>query len=97
MHRRNDWATAGRNLVVKSTGSQVPPLLVAARAGSIESVEWFLGDSPHRHYIEFAKSDTAESDPRLKHLTSAPGGFERAVSKWLGNQSGFLFPMILLV
>jgi hypothetical protein len=76
-------------LVVKSTGSQIPPLLTAARGGSIESVEWFLSDAPHRQYVEFGKSDTAGIDPRLKHLISAPGGFERAVSKWLGNQSEF--------
>ncbi|KAH6682113.1 hypothetical protein F5X68DRAFT_233828 [Plectosphaerella plurivora] len=85
--KRKDWANAGRNLVVKSTGSQVPPLLTAARGGSIESVEWFLSDAPHRQYVEFGKSDAAGIDPRLKHLLSAPGGFERAVTKWLGNQN----------
>ncbi|KZL67095.1 ankyrin repeat protein [Colletotrichum tofieldiae] len=85
--KRKDWATAGRNMVVRSTGVKTPPLLHAASAGNIESVEWFLGDAPHRHYVEFGKSKTARDDPRLKHLSQAPGGFDRAISKWLGIQN----------
>ncbi|GKT40101.1 uncharacterized protein ColSpa_00282 [Colletotrichum spaethianum] len=85
--KRKDWATAGRNTVVRSTGVKTPPLLHAAYAGNIESVEWFLGDAPHRHYLEFGKSKTARDDPRLKHLSQAPGGFDRAISKWLGIQN----------
>ncbi|WQF84947.1 Putative ankyrin repeat-containing domain superfamily [Colletotrichum destructivum] len=82
--KRKDWATAGRNVVVRSTGVKTPPLLHAASAGNIESVEWFLGDAPHRHYVEFGKSRAGRDDGRLKRLSQAPGGFDRAVSKWLG-------------
>lgn len=85
--KRADWAKAGRNLVVKPTGSKVPPLLTAALKGSLESVEWFLGDAPLRHYREFGASKVAKEDPRLKHLTESPGGFDRAITKWLGIQS----------
>ncbi|KAK2065301.1 ankyrin [Colletotrichum caudatum] len=85
--KRKDWATAGRNTVARSTGVKTPPLLHAAAAGNIESVEWFLGDAPHRHYVEFGKSKTAHEDPRLKHISQAPGGFVRAISKWLGIQN----------
>ncbi|KAK2004117.1 ankyrin [Colletotrichum falcatum] len=85
--KRKDWATAGRNTVVRSTGVKTPPLLHAASAGNIESVEWFLGDAPHRHYVEFGKSKTAHEDPRLKHISQAPGGFDRAISRWLGLQN----------
>ncbi|OHE91823.1 hypothetical protein CORC01_12897 [Colletotrichum orchidophilum] len=85
--KRKDWATAGRNMVVRSTGVKTPPLLLAAMAGNIESVEWFLGDAPHRHYVDFGKSKAAREDPRLKHLSQAPGGFDRAISKWLGIQN----------
>lgn len=85
--KRKDWATAGRNLVVKSSGLKTPPLLHASLAGSIEAVEWFLGDAPHRLYAEFGKSETASNDPRLKHLSQTPDRFNRAVSTWLGIQS----------
>ncbi|KAF3344776.1 hypothetical protein VD0002_g1466 [Verticillium dahliae] len=85
--KRKDWATAGRNLVVRQTGLKTPPLLHAALGGSIESVEWFLSDAPLRCYVEFGQSKTASEDPRLKHLSNAPGGFDRAVGKWLGIQN----------
>lgn len=74
-------------MVVRSTGSQMPPLLYAALQGSIESVEFFLGDAPHRQYSEFGKSKAAREDSRLKHLKDSPGGFDRAISKWLGTDS----------
>ncbi|KAI3549731.1 hypothetical protein CABS01_12565 [Colletotrichum abscissum] len=85
--KRKDWATAGRNMVVRSTGVRTPPLLHAAMAGNIDAVEWFLGDAPHRHYVDFGKSKAAREDSRLKHLSQAPGGFDRAISKWLGIQN----------
>ncbi|KAM0330029.1 hypothetical protein ACHAQA_004199 [Verticillium albo-atrum] len=85
--KRKDWATAGRNLVVRPTGIQIPPLLYAAIAGNIESIEWFLSDAPLRCYVEFGQSKVASEDPRLKHLSQVPGGFDRAVAKWLGIQN----------
>ncbi|KAL7628273.1 hypothetical protein AAE478_002472 [Parahypoxylon ruwenzoriense] len=85
--KRADWANAGRNLVVKPTGSNIPPLLTAATQGSLESVEWFISDAPMRHYLEFGKSKVAKEDSRLKHLNQAPGGFDRAIAKWLGVQN----------
>lgn len=88
---RSDWANAGRNLVVKATGSKVPPLLTAALSGSLQSVEWFISDTPMRQYLEFGNSKTAKDDPRLKHLSQSPGGFDRAILKWLGIQSEFIY------
>jgi ankyrin repeat protein len=88
--KRKDWANAGRNLVVKTTGTKIPPLLHAAAAGSIESVEWFMGDTPHRFYLEFGRSKAAQADTRLKHLNQASGGFDRAVSRWLGIQNEYV-------
>lgn len=84
---RKDWATAGRNMVVRTSGQKTPPLLHAALAGNLESVEFFLGDAPHRLYSEFGKSKAAREDSRLKHLKESPGGFDRAISKWLGADS----------
>ncbi|KAI0450417.1 ankyrin repeat protein [Xylaria acuta] len=94
--KRADWAKAGRNLVVKSTGSKVPPLLIAAQRGSLDSVEWFLGDAPMRHYREFGTSKVAREDPRLKHLNESPGGFDRAMTKWLGIQNDFVIHCAVL-
>lgn len=88
--KRSDWANAGRNVIVKATGSRVPPLLTAAIQGSLASVEWFLSDTPMRQYLEFGKSRVAKEDPRLKHLSRSPGGFDRAITKWLGLQSKFI-------
>ncbi|KAK3906939.1 hypothetical protein C8A05DRAFT_40270 [Staphylotrichum tortipilum] len=84
--KRNDWATAGRNIVRKESGSETSPLLVGALAGRIESVEWFLSDTPSRQYLAFAKSKAARDDDRLKHLAQSPGGFDGAISKWLSDQ-----------
>ncbi|KAJ2988752.1 hypothetical protein NUW58_g3814 [Xylaria curta] len=94
--KRADWATAGRNLVVKPTGSKVPPLLTAALKGSLDSVEWFLGDAPMRHYREFGASKVAREDPRLKHLNESPGGFDRAITKWLGIQNDYVIHCAVL-
>ncbi|KAI1415647.1 ankyrin [Hypoxylon sp. FL1857] len=88
--KRADWAKAGRNLVVKESASKFPPLLEAAFVGSLESTEWFISGAPLRNYLEFGKSTIAKEDERLKHLTEAPGGFDRAISKWLGIQNDFV-------
>ncbi|KAI0199190.1 ankyrin repeat protein [Astrocystis sublimbata] len=94
--KRADWANAGRNLVVKATGSQVPPLLTAALEGSLDSVEWFMGDAPMRHYQDFGKSKVAKEDQRLKHLNESAGGFNRAIAKWLGIQNDFVIHCAVL-
>lgn len=93
--KRKDWATAGRNMVVKTTGLKTPPLLHAALGGRSESAEFFLSDAPHRIYAEFGKSKTAKEDSRLKHLKESPGGFDRAISKWLGADSKLSHPLLL--
>lgn len=51
------------------------------------SVEWSLSNAPQQLYLEFEKSEAAKSDVRLKHLNQSPGGFEGAVTRWLGIQS----------
>ena len=71
-------------MVTRTTGLKTPPLLHAALGGSLEGVEFFLSDAPHRLYGEFGKSPAALEDARLKHLNQSSKGFERAISKWLG-------------
>jgi hypothetical protein len=85
--KRKDWANAGRNMVTRTSGSKTPPLLDAALAGNIESVEFFLSDAPNRLYSEFGKSKAAREDERLKGLRNSPGGFDRAIARWLGADS----------
>lgn len=68
-------------------GTETSPLLLGAFVGRIETVEWFLSDTPLRHYLTFAKSKAARDDEKLKHLARAPGGFDAAISKWLDDQS----------
>lgn len=74
-------------MVSRSIGSRTPPLLYAALGGRVESAEFFLSDAPHRMYAEFAKSKSALENFRLQHLKESPGGFDRAISKWLGADS----------
>ncbi|KAI0394719.1 ankyrin repeat protein [Xylariaceae sp. FL0594] len=94
--KRADWAKRGRNLAVKPKSQQPPPLLIAASSGSLESVEWFLGDAPERHYREFVKSKAAKEDPRLEHLNASSGGFDRAISKWLAVQNDLVIHCAVL-
>ncbi|KAI1811479.1 ankyrin repeat protein [Poronia punctata] len=93
--KRSDWARHGRNLATKPQ-SRPPPLLTAAYAGSLESVEWFLGDAPARHYREFGKSKIAREDPSLKHLNQSPGGFDRAIGTWLDNHNDLVIHCAVL-
>jgi hypothetical protein len=88
--KRADWAKRGRHVATRPR-SQPPPLLIAAFKGSLESCQWFLSDGPAIRYEKFGKSKTAREDPRLKHLNESPGGFNRAISKWLGVQSECLW------
>ena len=84
--KRTDWATEGRGVVTMRAGTETSPLIIAAMAGCIESVEWFLSDAPLRHYLDFSKSEAARKDARLKHLAEAPGGFDGAVISWIKEQ-----------
>lgn len=78
-----------------TTGLYAPPVLVAAKDGNLDSVEYFLGDAPHRFYSEFGRSKTAREDSRLKHLKDSPGGYDRAISRWLGADSELTRPQCM--
>ncbi|TVY29345.1 Uncharacterized protein LHYA1_G001351 [Lachnellula hyalina] len=82
--KRADWAQApGGNVAVAE--NKIPPLLLAAHAGSIESVEWFMSDAPMRRYKEFAEQN--EKDKRIKSLTESDKGFGKTIGKWLDTKS----------
>lgn len=94
--KRKDWATAGRNVISRPKDSMESPLLHTAQKGCIESVEWFLSDAPLRNYLEFGKSKVAKEDPRLKHLNQSRGGFEKAVTRWLGADNDLVISAAVL-
>ncbi|ROV99873.1 hypothetical protein VMCG_06284 [Cytospora schulzeri] len=94
--KRKDWATAGRRVASRGQDSAESPLLYAARKGSMESVEWFLSDAPLRNYLDFGKSKAAKEDARLKHLNQFSGGFEKAVTRWLGSQNDLVISAAVL-
>ena len=64
---------------------QIPPLLQAARAGSLDSVEWFMSDAPMRRYKEFA--DINRHDKRIKTLQEHGKGFDNEINVWLHAKS----------
>ncbi|EUC43413.1 hypothetical protein COCMIDRAFT_38672 [Bipolaris oryzae ATCC 44560] len=92
--KRADWANAGRNTSGKVRDMQHPPLLCAAHHGNLQSVEWFLSDSPLRCYLQFA--DSHHDDIRVQNLAKTKGGLEASVSKWLGLNSHLLLHCVVL-
>jgi hypothetical protein len=84
--KRADWAQApgDRVLVVEE---KTPPLLQAAYAGSIESVEWLMSDAPMRRYKEFAESN--KFDKRIKTLEQSGKGFDKTIGNWLTAKGKF--------
>ncbi|CAG9988902.1 unnamed protein product [Clonostachys byssicola] len=82
--KRSDWANAGRETVAETrSGLSNSPLRYAARSGSIESVKYFLNERPYQLYSDFESSSLAARDPYIQLLNKVPGGYNRAVSKWL--------------
>lgn len=92
--KRADWANAGREVQSQPAGAQHPPLLHAARSGSLESVELFSSDAVLRCYSEFA--DSHRDDIRIQNLAKSQGGLEAAVTKWLNLRSHLLIHCVVL-
>ncbi|KAK4230646.1 Ankycorbin [Podospora fimiseda] len=88
--KRQDWATAGQESLATPSGVASSPLLLAALAGQIESVEWFMSDAPLRHYLTFCNSNIAARDPRVKHLSQSASGYEGAIKQWLNKDSDLI-------
>jgi hypothetical protein len=84
--KRADWAQAPgshQHIIEEKT----PPLLQAAKFGSIESFEWFMSDAPMRRYKEFAEKNS--HDKRIKTLEQAKG-FDKTIDSWLTAKSKLL-------
>ncbi|KAK4993009.1 hypothetical protein LTR50_000715 [Elasticomyces elasticus] len=91
--KRKDWAQAGRK-AVQHTKHADPPLLYAAFSGSLESVEWFSGDTPKRCYQEFAAAH--KDDKRLQHAELAHGGLDKMITSWLSTRSDLVIHCAVL-
>jgi hypothetical protein len=83
--KRTDWVAQSRGIREETPRESHPPLLMAARAGNLSTVEWFLSTAPARHYMEFAK--THRQDKRLKRLAQSEQGIEGCINNWLGLRS----------
>jgi ankyrin repeat protein len=82
--KRKDWADSYRTGHRVTLAKTHPPLLEAVKLGNIDSVEWLLSDAPIRLYKEFAEANA--HDQRLKSLSSASGGLDHAIVKWLDTR-----------
>ncbi|USP80657.1 uncharacterized protein yc1106_07931 [Curvularia clavata] len=92
--KRADWANAARGAGHRVPDMRHPPLLWAAYSGSLQSVEWFLGDAPLRCYLQFA--DTHRDDVRIQNLAKAKGGVEASITKWLDLHSHLLLHCVVM-
>jgi hypothetical protein len=86
--KRADWAQAPGEYA-RFDEAKIPPLLEAAYAGSIDSVEWFMSDAPMRRYKEFAESN--KHDKRIKTLEDSGKGFNKTIGNWLTAKSKLHF------
>ena len=85
--KRADWAQAPGDYQ-RVVEEKTPPLLQAAKFGSIDSVEWFMSDAPLRRYKEFA--DANKHDKRIKTLEEAGKGFDKTIGAWLTMKCKFV-------
>ncbi|KAH8704467.1 hypothetical protein GQ44DRAFT_831459 [Phaeosphaeriaceae sp. PMI808] len=92
--KRADWANAKQEMQCNPIGAEHPLLLQAAHLGNLESVEWFLSDSPLRCYLEFA--DHHQDDVRIQSLANSKGGLEAVFGKWLNLRSHLLMHCVVL-
>lgn len=65
------------------------PLLKAAFYGNLESVEWFLSDTPLRLYMEFVES--IKDDDRIAGLMKTKDGIEHMLKLWLCRHGKSVF------
>lgn len=85
--KRTDWASAARKRPMTKLMDRDSPLILAAREGNLDAVEWFLGDTPGRCYIEFAKAHS--HDRRLERIARSEKGMEQSILDWLTSRRKF--------
>lgn len=55
---------------------------MAVKLGTLESLEFLLSDTPVWLYHEFACRPANKDDKRVKRLSQAEGGIEKAIAYW---------------
>ena len=96
--KNKDWADAanpnGGSGYSRDLSKDSPPLLKAAKFGSLESIQWFLTDLPALEYLKFAESHPG--DKRVRALSDSKGGFKAAIEKWLNTRADLVLHCALL-
>ncbi|QKX64713.1 uncharacterized protein TRUGW13939_11889 [Talaromyces rugulosus] len=82
--KRADWAAESRGVVITQPQDRHPPLLLAAYQGNLETVEWFLGTAPGRHYEEFVQTNKHEK--RVEKLAQTAGGVVHSITNWFTSR-----------
>ncbi|KFY42964.1 hypothetical protein V494_02145 [Pseudogymnoascus sp. VKM F-4513 (FW-928)] len=91
------WAQAGNpngGTYVYQARETTPPLLKAARFGSLESIQYFLSDLPTTKYLEFAAAH--ENDKRVVALSESENGFKGVATKWLSMRHELLLHVVIM-
>lgn len=70
------------------------PLLAATLQANVDSVEYFLSDTPLRRYLEFANS--LRGDKRILALTQTKGGVKGTLESWLSTRNDLALHMGVL-
>lgn len=70
------------------------PLLASVLQGNLESMEYFLSDSPLRRYLEFAK--TLKDDKRIQGLSKTDGGIEGTLTSWMATRNNLSIHMAVM-
>ncbi|KEF54464.1 uncharacterized protein A1O9_09631 [Exophiala aquamarina CBS 119918] len=87
-------AARGRPWTVHDGSDFGVPLLAAILEGNIESMEYFISDSPLRRYLEFA--NTFKDDKRIQALSKTDGGIEGTLTSWLETRNNLALHMAVL-
>ncbi|KAL2861177.1 ankyrin repeat-containing domain protein [Aspergillus lucknowensis] len=90
--KRDDWAKQDR--VSAQSIDTTPPLLLAAKTGNLEAVEWFLGPAAARCYSEFVAAH--EDNEMVRNLSSTKKGIDQIITDFLESRRHLLLHCAVL-
>ena len=86
--KRKDWADAGRGIFYTPIENAQSPLFSVTFEGNIDTLEFFLSNTPLRLYTEFAEAHL--NDKRIAALSQSKDGLDKALNKWLHSNRHLL-------
>ena len=92
--KRQDWADQRRGVKPQSLEVSQSPLLTAALHGSLESVQYLLGEGSLQQYLGFFHEH--RKDPQIKSLIEASVGVDEVIKTWLGASKSLLMHMAVM-